>query len=186
MKILVVDDNRELVDKLTNVLRNENYIVAQAYNGVSAIEYVNNNPCDLILMDIDLPLLDGISALKEINKTRNIPVILMSEKTEENDVLLGYESGCIDYIRKPLFIKEIVYKVNNYLGKNSKELFDFDNLVIDCIARKVLIDNKEVEMTNKEYQLLVYFLLSYLQGHQLQALPYLLYPILTPPFYISI
>lgn len=68
MKILVVDDNRELVDKLTNVLRNENYIVAQAYNGASAIEYVNNNPCDLILMDMIYLFLMEYLYLKKLIK----------------------------------------------------------------------------------------------------------------------
>lgn len=156
MKILVVDDDRELSSKLTSALHDAGFDYATCYDGLSAVEYVNEDSCDLIIMDVDMPRLDGISALKEIKKRRNMPVIITSERSSEMDVMYAYDAGCIDYIRKPYFVREIVLKLKNLLNRNSSKISKFGGLEIDPSARKIYVDGAEKILTQKEFQLLIY------------------------------
>ncbi len=156
MKVLLVDDDRELMKTLSTELKNAGFEIAICYDGLSAIEYVSNNPIDLIIMDVEMPMLDGVSTLKEITKTRHIPVILTSERTSEMDVVYAYEAGCIDYIRKPYYIKEIVLKLQNTYLKNTAKILIFGGLEIDPLGRKIFVDKEEKNLTQKEFQLLYY------------------------------
>lgn len=156
MKILLVDDDRELVLKVSNALKEAGFECVCCYDGLSAVEYVNGNNCDLMIMDVDMPNLDGISALKEIKRTRNMPVILTSDRHSEMDVIYGYEAGCIDYIRKPYYIKELVLKLCNLLNRNNSKIRKFGGVEIDPLGRKIYIDGEPKSLTQKEFQLLTY------------------------------
>lgn len=156
MKVLIVDDNRDIVDSLSFGLKKEGFNVFCLYDGYSAVEYVNNNHCDLIIMDIDMPKLDGISALKDIKKKTNIPVFIISERINEFDILFAYESGCTDYIRKPLIIKEIIFKIKNYFNKTNLKIHKYGGLEIDSLGRNIFVDGQKKILTLKEFQLLNY------------------------------
>ena len=125
MKVLLVDDDRELMKILSDALKKVGFEIAICYDGLSAVDYTLNNTTDLIIMNVDMPRLDGISTLKEIKKNRNIPTILTGTRQDEMDVIYAYESGCIDYIRKPYFIKEIVLKLQNSYTKTTAQVITY-------------------------------------------------------------
>lgn len=160
--ILIVDDEiniRELVKKYANY---ENFESNTASNGVEAIEMARNNPYDLIIMDIMMPELDGFSAVKEIRKFSDVPIIMLSARNEEYDKLYGFDLGIDDYVTKPFSPKELMMRVNAIINRGKirirkEEDFHYQDLVINFNARTVYVDNLKIELTNKEYELLVYF-----------------------------
>ena len=164
-KILIVDDEsniRELIKKYANF---EGYQVYEAVNGLDAIDVVNKNDLDIIIMDIMMPELDGFSAVKEIRKTKNIPIIMLSARGEEYDRLHGFDLGIDDYVVKPFSPKELMMRVAAILNRYhhaEKEQHDnvwtYQGLKIDTDARIVYVDNNRLEMTPKEYELLTYLI----------------------------
>lgn len=156
MKVLLVDDDRELMKILSDALKKVGFEIAICYDGLSAVDYTLNNTTDLIIMNVDMPRLDGISTLKEIKKNRNIPTILTGTRQDEMDVIYAYESGCIDYIRKPYFIKEIVLKLQNSYTKTTAQVITYGGLEIDPLGRRVYVNKVEQNLTQKEFQLLYY------------------------------
>ena len=129
---------------------------------MEAVSLCRLNDYDLIIMDIMMPKLDGYSACKEIKKTKNIPVIMLSARGEEYDKLFGFELGIDDYVVKPFSPKELMARVNAVLARSSAkqeeqpEILKFDGLEINIPARTVSVDGKKVELTPKEYELLFY------------------------------
>ena len=99
--ILVVDDDKEIVESIEIFLKNEGYNVYKAYNGMEALDVLVNNDVHLILMDIMMPKLDGIKATIKIREEKNIPIILVSAKSEDTDKIMGLNIGAVDYITKP-------------------------------------------------------------------------------------
>ncbi len=160
MKILVVDDEQLIREVIKEYLANEKYEVIEASNGEEAIKKALDNDIDLIIMDIMMPKLDGFSASKEIFKNKNIPIIMLSARGEEYDKLLGFDLGIDDYITKPFSPKELVARVKAVLkrGMPANNQFIYDKLIVDFDARTISIDNKEIKVTPKEYELLVYFI----------------------------
>lgn len=156
MKILIVDDDKELNNKLCEYLSQNGIEANCSYDGLEALDYLQTNHCNLVLMDIDMPNLDGISALKKIKTFSNVPVIIMSERNSEMDVIFAYEAGCIDYIRKPIFFKEICLKLKNWSSKNSAKILRFNGLEIDSLGRTISVDGQKKNLTQKEFQLLKY------------------------------
>lgn len=156
MKILIVDDDKELNNKLCEYLTQNGIEASCSYDGVEALGYLQDNQCDLILMDIDMPNLDGISALKKIKTFSNVPVIIMSERTAEMDVIFAYEAGCIDYIRKPFYFKEICLKLKNWSSKGTAKVLRYGGIEIDSLGRTISIDGERKNLTQKEFQLLKY------------------------------
>lgn len=138
------------------------YEVEEAADGMEAVSLCRLNDYDLIIMDIMMPKLDGYSACKEIKKTKNIPVIMLSARGEEYDKLFGFELGIDDYVVKPFSPKELMARVNAVLARSSAkqeeqpEILKFDGLEINIPARTVTVDGKKVELTPKEYELLFY------------------------------
>ncbi len=163
-KILIVDDElniRELVKKYANF---EHFESDTANNGIEAINMVKNNQYDLIIMDIMMPELDGFSAVKEIRKTSDVPIIMLSARSEEYDKLYGFDLGIDDYVTKPFSPKELMMRVNAVINratqKNKKaeevQVWQYEGLKIDFSAHIVYIDTKRIELTHKEFELLVY------------------------------
>ena len=132
-------------------------------DGMDAIEKCKQAEYDLIIMDIMMPNLDGFSAVKEIRKDVQTPVIMLSARGEEYDRIHGFEIGVDDYVVKPFSPKELMMRVSAILKRyhgdvntRKKDIYTYEGLKIDFTARKVFIDDKEVEMSPKEYVLLFY------------------------------
>ena len=160
MKILIVDDEVLIRKVIKEYCILENYEVAEAENGIDAIEKIKHDNIDLIVLDVMMPKLDGLSAFKEIKKIKNIPTIVLSARSEEFDKLTGFELGIDDYVTKPFSPKELMARIKAVLkrSKNIEDSYIYEDLKIDTLGRVVTIDNKEVKLTPKEYELLNYFI----------------------------
>lgn len=161
-KILVVDDEMNIRRVVREYAEFEGYEVDEAENGMAAIEKVKNNDYDLIVMDIMMPKLDGFSTCKELKKSKDIPVIMLSARGEEYNKLFGFEIGIDDYVVKPFSPKELMARIKAVIKRNSSqenvlpERLVFDGLEIDLAGREVYVDGKKASMTPKEYDLLFY------------------------------
>ena len=161
-KILVVDDEPKIREVIKEYAEFSGYEVTEAADGMSAVGLCKLNDYDLIIMDIMMPKLDGFSACKEIKKTKDIPIIMLSARGEEYDKLFGFELGIDDYVVKPFSPKELKARVNAVLSRRkaaapaAQEIMKFDGLEINIPARTVTVDGNKVELTPKEYELLFY------------------------------
>jgi len=162
-EILIVDDEINIRKVVREYAEFEGYSVTEAENGMDAVNICREKDFDLIIMDVMMPRLDGYSACKEINKTKNIPVIMLSARGEEYDKLFGFEIGVDDYVVKPFSPKELMARVKAVLKrgnaaqeKNLKEKIDFEGLSIDMSGREVYVNGERASMTPKEYDLLFY------------------------------
>ena len=163
-RILVVDDEaniRELIKKYASF---EGYEVFEAVDGMDAVEKVSNNDYDIIVMDVMMPELDGFSAVKEIRKIKNTPIIMLSARGEEYDRLHGFDLGIDDYVVKPFSPKELMMRIEAIMNRyrsavvTNQNVFTFGDLKIDYDARIVTISNERIELTPKEYELLTYLI----------------------------
>lgn len=163
-RILIVDDEVNIRDLIKKYAKFENYEVDEATNGMEAIEKVDNNQYDIIIMDVMMPELDGFSAIKEIRKKYDIPTIVLSARGEEYDRLHGFDLGIDDYVVKPFSPKELLMRVSailaryNSKGTKNNNLWQYKDLKIDDNARIVYVNNNRIEMTPKEYNLLMYLI----------------------------
>lgn len=159
-KILIVDDEENIRNVLREYAEFEGHEVSEAVDGMNAVAMARENDYDIILMDVMMPKLDGFSAVKEIKKVKQIPVIMLSARVEEYDKLFGFEIGVDDYVTKPFSPKEVMARVSAILrrGKtqNAGKRIVYDGLEIDIAGRNVIVDGKKISMTPKEYELLFY------------------------------
>ncbi|MDE5947073.1 MAG: response regulator transcription factor [Oscillospiraceae bacterium] len=163
-KILVVDDEQYIRKVVREYAEFEGYEVAEAENGMEAVNICKDNNFDIIIMDVMMPRLDGYSAVKEIHKYKNIPVIMLSARGEEYDKLFGFEIGVDDYVVKPFSPKELMARVKAVMKRNSvsdsdsknADRYIFEGLEIDISGREVYVDGQKASMTPKEYDLLFY------------------------------
>ncbi len=163
MKILIVDDEAMIREVLCEYAQFEGYETEQAENGMDAILMCKNTNFDLVIMDIMMPKLDGFSAVKEIKKLYDVPVLMLSARAEEYDKLFGFEIGVDDYVVKPFSPKEVMARVNAIIkrkstqnSEESQDILKFEGLEIDILGRNVYIDGEKIELTPKEYELLFY------------------------------
>ncbi|MCX7904831.1 MAG: response regulator transcription factor [Caloramator sp.] len=159
--ILVVDDEKEIRDILDIYLKNEGYKVFHASNGIEALEILNNTNIDLVITDIMMTGLDGISLCNEIRKNYFMPIIILSAKDDEKDKLLGLSSGAEDYVTKPFSIIELVARVKSQLRRykryntqNNDIIIEIGDLKINTETRQVFVKGKEVILTAKEFGIL--------------------------------
>lgn len=161
-RILVVDDEVNIRRVVREYAEFEGYEVAEAENGMEAVEMVKSGDFDLIVMDIMMPKLDGFSTCKEIKKYKSVPVIMLSARGEEYDKLFGFELGIDDYVVKPFSPKELMARIKAVLKRNSvseapvPEKLEYEGLEIDIAGREVYVDGEKASMTPKEYDLLFY------------------------------
>lgn len=160
-KILVVDDELAIREGVREFAEFEGYEVKDAKSGTEAIELCSKEDFDAIIMDVMMPKIDGFSAYKEIKKSKDIPVIMLSARGEEYDKLYGFELGIDDYVVKPFSLKELMARVNVIITRNNdkekqrkSEIYKFEGLEINVSGRKVYIDGERQLMTPKEYDLL--------------------------------
>lgn len=160
--ILVVDDEERIREIIKKYAMFEGHNVVEACNGMEAIDICKNKEFDIIILDIMMPELDGFSTCKEIRKTKNTPVIMLSARGEEYDKIHGFELGVDDYVVKPFSPKELMMRINAVIkrtslkGTNENNIVKFDNLTIDFTGRLVYIEDEKVNMSPKEYDLLFY------------------------------
>lgn len=162
--ILIVDDNREIVYSLGELLKYEGYGIEKAYDGMEALEILGEKDIDLILLDVMMPRMNGLSALMKIRETKQIPVIILSAKTEESDKVSGLVLGADDYVEKPYSPAELMARVTAQLRRykawgGGKPEEDEDRLVngglvLDKKQRIAVVDGGEVKLTFKEYSIL--------------------------------
>ena len=159
-KILVVDDEEKIREVIKTYAEFEGHTVVEAVDGIDAVEKAREQDFDVIVMDIMMPRLDGFSAYKEIKKTKNIPVLMLSARGEEYDKLFGFEIGIDDYVVKPFSPKELMARLNVIVTRNKKlndnRVMEFEGLKIDLDGRSVSVDGERVDLTPKEYELLTY------------------------------
>ena len=167
-RILVVDDEANIRNVVREYAEFDDYEVDEAENGMEAVRKCREEDYDLIIMDVMMPRLDGYSAVKEIKKTKHIPVIMLSARGEEYDKLFGFEIGIDDYVTKPFSPKELMARVKAVLSrhtassaaeKQNSELgnvIEFGGLKIDVAGREVYVNGERASMTPKEYELLFY------------------------------
>ena len=156
--ILIVDDEERIREVVKEYCLLEDYNVLEASDGLEALEIVKNNNIDLIVLDIMMPKLDGLSAFSKIKEIKKIPTIILSARSEEYDKLVGFELGVDDYVTKPFSPKELIARIKVILKrKNSDDKFIYKDLKIDFLGHAVYVEGKELKLTPKEYDLLVYF-----------------------------
>lgn len=165
VRILVVDDEEKIREVIREYGEFEGYSVLEAKDGMDAVRICREEDFDIIIMDAMMPRLDGFSAVKEIKKTKDIPVLMLSARGEEYDKLFGFEIGVDDYVVKPFSPKEVMARIkviiNRYKSKEQENRkIIFKGLEIDLDGRSVYVDNKKVDMTPKEYDLLSYMAMN--------------------------
>ena len=162
MNILVCDDDREIVDAIEIYLVNEGYTVFKAYNGMEAIEVIDHQQIHLIIMDIMMPKMDGKRATMRIREENNIPLIMLSAKSEDYDKILGLNLGADDYITKPFNPLELMARVKSQLRRyttlGSMELrsnvFQTGGLMIEDDSKRVTVDGEDIHLTPVQYKIL--------------------------------
>lgn len=160
MRILVVDDEEMIREVIKEYCVFENYEVLEADNGFAALDVLDRQKIDLVVLDIMMPKLDGYSTYKEIKKRGSIPTILLSARSEEYDKLFGFELGIDDYMTKPFSPKELIARIKAITNRTNRkeEKFIYRTLLVDFLSHSVAIDDKEVKLTPKEFDLLTYFI----------------------------
>ena len=160
--ILICDDEKDIVNALKIYLTDPDYVLYEAYNGREALEVIGSNEIHMVLLDIMMPVMDGISALAEIRKISNAPVILLTAKSEDNDKILGLNVGADDYITKPFNPLEVTARVRSQLrrylrlggGVPEQESYTIGGIDLDDRTKEVFLDGEPVQVTPKEYEIL--------------------------------
>lgn len=165
-RILVVDDDREIVGAIKKRLELEGYEVVPAYNGLEALDVLMEQEIHLLIIDIMMPGMDGLSATMKIRESKNIPIIILSAKTEESDKILGLSMGADDYVSKPFRPDELVARVKSQLrrylqlgskaavAEENKNQLTLGGLVLDLDGKCIYVDGEPVKVTATEFKIL--------------------------------
>ncbi len=166
--VLVVDDDREIVRALELLLEKEGYRVRKAYDGMQALSILAEQPIQLILMDVMMPKLDGLSAIMKIRERKNLPIIVLSAKTEDTDKVLGLSMGADDYVSKPFNPQELIARVKSHLrrytllgdihaGGEKNEIWN-GRLCYRVQERVLYVDGEPVKLTATETKMMDLFM----------------------------
>lgn len=162
-KILVCDDDRDIVDSLEIYLQQEGYEVYKAYDGLQALDIMKKEEIQLLIIDVMMPRLDGIRAILKIRETNNLPIIVLSAKTSDTDKILGLNVGADDYVSKPFNPLELVARVNSQMrrytrfssAEEAEHVYTTGGLYINDDLKEVTVDGKPVKLTPLEYNILL-------------------------------
>jgi len=158
-KILIADDEDRMRKLVGDFLKKQGYLVVEAADGREALEVFSSEPdIDLIILDVMMPVYDGWSVCREIRKTSQVPIIMLTARGEESDELFGFDLGADEYISKPFSLKILAARVHALLRRteNTKEIKSFGDLVIDKPGRQVYLAGDRIELSPKEFDLLLY------------------------------
>lgn len=162
-QLLIIEDDPEIIKLLEIHLTDLIYSTSKAMDGEVGLQMALENDYDLILLDLTLPTMDGVTVCKQLRKKKNTPIIMLTAKSEEIDRVLGLEMGADDYITKPFSIRELLARVKAVMRRTDASKFEkkdssaisAEGLLIDIDRRKVLLENKKIELSPKEFELLV-------------------------------
>lgn len=162
MDILIVEDNEELGQLIFDFLKNSGYSADWVKSAESALDKISKENYKLLLLDVMLPGQDGFAALSKIRKEHNMPVLMMSARTDDESKILGMETGADDYIGKPFSIPLLVSKIKALLRRaypdSENEVLTYRNIKVDVSARSVYKDGKPIEINGKEFDILAYLM----------------------------
>lgn len=159
MKILIVDDEVLIREVIKEYSIYEGYEILEANDGIEALNIIEREKIDLVILDIMMPRLDGFSTYKEIKKRKNIKTIMLSARNDEYDKLFAFELGADDYLTKPFSPKELIARIKAVSRRDKLEdKFTYDKLEIDFKGHTLKINNEEIKITPKEYEILVYLI----------------------------
>ena len=160
--VLIVEDEIRIRFLMRDYLTREKYTVYEAENGLKALEIFKNNNVDLIILDIMMPVMDGLTTLKKIREVSTVPVIMLTAKSQEEDKLQGYEYGADDYMTKPFSPKVLIAKTKALLKRTRQDVDsstqDSNGLVINKLSREVKVNGESLNLPPKEYELLIYLI----------------------------
>lgn len=160
-KILVCDDDREIVEAIKIYLEREGYEVVTAYDGEEAVAMIEREKIDLLIIDIMMPKLGGLEATFQIREKNNLPIIILSAKSEDQDKIFGLRVGADDYITKPFNPLELLARVQSQLRRSTilnqkkSQVYQKGGLVVDDWKKEVAVDGEEIRLTPIEYQILL-------------------------------
>ncbi|MCR5068104.1 MAG: response regulator transcription factor [Erysipelotrichaceae bacterium] len=160
--ILICDDEKEIVNALKIYLSDPDYVIYEAFNGKQAVDIAARQDIHLVLMDIMMPVMDGITAMNRIRQTSNVPIILLTAKSEDADKILGLNVGADDYITKPFNPLEVTARVRSQLrrylhfgaGVQQPESYRVGGIELNDLTKQVTVDGEEISLTPKEYDIL--------------------------------
>lgn len=162
MRLLLAEDEKELSKALTAILKHNGYSVDAVYNGKDALDYLLGGDYDCAILDIMMPLLDGISVLKEIRHDGlDLPVVMLTAKSEIDDKVLGLDSGADDYVTKPFVAKELIARIRAVTRRKSETEspnLSFENITLNRSTCELSTDKVSIRLANKEYQMLEMFM----------------------------
>lgn len=165
--ILVCDDDKEIVKAIEIYLTKENYNVLKAYNGEECLNVLRDNTIHLIILDIMMPVKDGIETIKKIREEKAIPVIMLSAKSEDEDKIKGLNLGADDYVTKPFNPLELIARVNSGIRRYTKlntvetkksNIYKSGELILDDDLKRVSVDGKDVKLTSTEFNILKFLI----------------------------
>ena len=157
MRILLAEDDKELSNAVTRVLKVSNYDVDQAYDGQEALDYIDYMKYDVIIMDIMMPKMDGITCVKRIREKKcHTPIIMLTAMSETDDKVNGLDAGADDYLTKPFVVKELLARIRALLRRDSTivDNYSIGNVVLDSQTFEIKNGNKSQRLTAKEYKLM--------------------------------
>ncbi len=165
-QILLCDDEKDIVTALEIYLRNDDYKIFKAYNGADALKILTEEEIHLVLLDIMMPHMDGIAALTKLREFSNVPVILLTAKSEDIDKVLGLTVGADDYITKPFNPIELRARVKSQLrrymqlggGKTQSDVYSVGGIVLNPITKEVTLDSDPIALTRIEYNILLFLM----------------------------
>lgn len=163
MNILVCDDDKAIADAIEIYLENEGYKIFKAYNGIEALKIIEDNEIHLVIMDIMMPKMDGLRATMKIREEKNIPIIMLSAKSEDADKIIGLNIGADDYITKPFNPLELIARVKSQLRRyttlgsleTKSNVYKAGALVVDDESKTITVDGEEVHLTPVQYKILM-------------------------------
>lgn len=166
--ILIVDDDKEIVNAIEIYLKKEGYNIFKAYNGEQALQQLEKEQIHLIILDIMMPKKDGIETLHEIRKDKTIPVIMLSAKSEDYDKIEGLNTGADDYITKPFNPLELIARVNSNIRRytqlgamkqeSNKNIYKTGELILNDESKQVIAEGKEIKLTATEFKILKFLI----------------------------
>lgn len=160
MRLLLAEDEKSLSKAIVTILKKNNYTVDAAYDGIEALEYLEANEYDGVVLDVMMPRMDGISVLKQLRKAGNpVPVLLLTAKAEVDDKVLGLDSGANDYLTKPFAVKELLARIramtrNSAAAVQPDSKLHFGNITLDCAAFELSSPFSSFTLANKEFQMI--------------------------------
>lgn len=165
MKLLIADDEIKIREVIKEYGKLYGYEVKEASDGEEAIDMVEKEDFDCVILDIMMPNLDGYTACKRIKEIKNVPIIILSARQQEDDKLYGFELGIDDYVTKPFSPRELMARIKVVIERSNKarktqekEVIKYEGITVNIPSHEVTIDGNDIHLTNKEFDLLVYFL----------------------------